>query len=649
MIKKYQAEDIKVLEGLDAVRLRPGMYIGSTGEAGLHHLLWEILDNAIDETANGFGDVVEITLNKDNSVTVSDNGRGIPVDNHPTLNIPGVVVVFTKLHAGGKFYGELYENSGGLHGVGASVVNALSEWLNVTVYKNKTVYEQKFASIENKETGEIESGVPISKLKKKNTRTKKSGTTITFKPDKKVFSSIEFNIDTIIKRVEEISFLNKNLKIHIVDKRNDKTYTFVSNNGINDFVLNINKNKKVLNKNPIYICDKKDDINVEISFQFNRSYSESIISYVNNIPTPDGGFHELGFKNALTRILNDFGKKQNFIKEKDPSLSGEDFREGIVCIINIKMKNPQFEGQVKGKLGNPEVRGVVETIMTEKLISAFSCLKKYEQSDIFKKAITSASARMAAKKAKEITRAKNKIDNPSVLVGKLSNCTSRDSSVTELFIVEGDSAGGSAKMARNRSYQAILPLKGKPLNVEKKQVEQLLQNNEYKNIIAAINTSIGSEFNIDNLNYGKIIILSDADQDGAHIRALLLTFFFKYMRELVKAGHVYIGVPPLYKITKSNKIKYLFTEKDFEKIRENNSNIQRFKGLGEMNPDQLWDTTMNPETRMLYQVKIDDCENAEKHISVLMGSDVELRKEFIANNINFKPKGTTLIYEKEKK
>ena len=633
----YKAEDIKILEGLDAVRLRPGMYIGTTGVKGLHHILWEIVDNAVDEAANGFANKIEVKLYNDGSASVEDNGRGIPTDIHSKAGVSGVEVVFTQLHAGGKFDADNYSYSGGLHGVGASVTNALSEWLTVEVYKD-TVYQMDFHSYLDKETGKVKSGVPKAPLKNTKIKTKKKGSFIRFMPDKRVFETTEFSVETILKRLKELAFLNKGLEIKFYDEHTDFSRTYKYDGGITDFVKYLNEGKSSLYSEPLSFSATKDNIYVEIAIQHTDAYTDSVYSYVNNIPTGEGGMHETGFRSGLTRSLNDYARERNILKEKDDNLLGDDFKEGLTAIISIKMQNVQFEGQTKTKLGNPEARPAVEGVTVTELELLMKNKKLGKVFDtIINKAMGAAKVRLAAKKAKEIARASKSIESQN-LVGKLSACSGRKAELNELFIVEGDSAGGSAKQARMRQYQAILPLRGKPLNVEKKKLDQILQNEEIRTIISALGTGIGSEFDIESLKYHKVIILSDADQDGAHIRAILLTFFFRYMRELIKEGHVYVGMPPLYKVHKGKVEEYAFDDKELqEKITKvgRGYQIQRYKGLGEMNPSQLWDTTLNPETRSLMQVTIEDAAEADKMITVLMGDEVAERKKYIFEHANF--------------
>ena len=637
-VNNYVAEDIKILEGLDAVRMRPGMYIGTTGIKGLHHILWEIVDNAVDEAANGFADKIEIKLYKDGSASVEDNGRGIPTDIHSKAGVSGVEVVFTQLHAGGKFNSDNYNYSGGLHGVGASVTNALSEWLKVEVYKNNTTYAMEFSSYLDKESGKIKSGIPKAPLKDTKIKTKKKGSFIRFMPDKRVFETIVFSPETILKRLRELAFLNKGLEIKFYDENTDYGRTYKFDGGVVDFVKYLNEGKSVLYQDPLYASATKDNIYVELAIQHTDAYVDSVYSYVNNIPTGEGGTHETGFRSGLTRSLNDYARSRNLLKDKDENLLGDDFKEGLTAIISIKMQNVQFEGQTKTKLGNPEARPAVEGVTVSELDLLMKNKKLQKVFDtIIAKALKAASARLAARKAKEIARASKSIEAQN-LVGKLASCSGRKPELNELFIVEGDSAGGSAKQARVRQYQAILPLRGKPLNVEKKKLDQILQNEEIRTIISALGTGIGSEFDLESLKFHKVIILSDADQDGAHIRAILLTFFFRYMRELVNAGHVYIGMPPLYKVYKNNVEEYAYDDNELkEKIEKVGRGymIQRYKGLGEMDPSQLWETTMDPATRSLMRVTIEDAAEADRLITVLMGDEVGERKKYIFEHANF--------------
>lgn len=633
----YKAEDIKILEGLDAVRMRPGMYIGTTSVKGLHHILWEIVDNAVDEAANGYADKISVTLHSDGSASVEDNGRGIPTDIHSKAGVSGVQVVFTQLHAGGKFDADNYNYSGGLHGVGASVTNALSKWLKVEVYKN-TVFAMEFHSYFDKESGKVKSGVPVAPLKDTKVKTKKKGTLVRFMPDDQVFETVNFNAETILKRLKELAFLNKGLEITFYDERIDYKQVFKFDGGLKDFIKYLNEGKTILYGEPLYFTATKDNIAVEIAIQHTDSYTDGVYSYVNNIPTGEGGMHETGFRSGLTRVLNEYARSKNSLKDKDENLLGDDFKEGLSAIISIKMQNVQFEGQTKTKLGNPEARPAVEWVTVTELNELMKNKKLVKTFDIIiDKAMGAAKARLAAKKAKEIARASKSIEAQN-LVGKLSACSGRKAELNELFIVEGDSAGGSAKQARVRQFQAILPLRGKPLNVEKKRFDQILQNEEIRTIISALGTGVGTEFDIEDLKYHKVIILSDADQDGAHIRAILLTFFFRYMKELVQAGHVYIGMPPLYRVSKGKTEIYCYDDKELKKAIEKvgrGYDIQRYKGLGEMDASQLWETTLNPESRSLMQVTIDDAAEADRLITILMGDEVQARKQYIFDHADF--------------
>lgn len=690
--KSYSAKNLEVLEGLDAVRMRPGMYIGSTGVKGLHHILWEIVDNAIDEAANGYADKIKVTLYKDGSASVDDNGRGIPTDIHPKEKVSGVQLVFTKLHAGGKFGQGNYAYSGGLHGVGASVTNALSEWLRVMVYQ-KHVYKMSFRSYYNKRKGKYESGVPDGPLEDTGEKTKRTGTYVHFKPDANVFSETNFDLETVEERLNELAFLNKGLEITLVDERismadakrresnlgaeeteaeeegerqeealhnpeqqdlfgkaamaalEKMPYTVVYkyNGGISDFVKNLNEGKRTLYPVPIYYQAVKNNVAVEFAIQHTTDFTESLFSFVNNIPTPEGGYHETGFRSGLVRVLNDYARSNGFLKDKDPNFQGDDFREGLTAVLSVKMQNVQFEGQTKTKLGNTEARPAVESAVIEGLNSMMS-VRGYKKTfdEIIKKAQGAAKVRLAAKQAKENARAKNSIDGLT-LVGKLAACSGRKPELNEMFIVEGDSAGGTAKQARVRQFQSILPLRGKPLNVEKKRLDQILANEEIRTIISAIGAGLDPDFKLDKINYHKVIILSDADQDGMHIRCILLTFFFRYMRPLVNAGHVYIGMPPLYKVYKGDKVEYAYDDNELsKKIAKigKGYQLQRYKGLGEMSAEQLWETTMNPATRNLTQVTVEDAAKAERVITTLMGDKVEGRKEFLARYANFNKRDT---------
>jgi DNA gyrase subunit B len=642
MAKTYEANDIQVLEGLDAVRMRPGMYIGTTGLRGLHHLLWEIVDNAIDEAANGFASVVEVILHEDNSVTVTDNGRGIPIGLHDTMNMPGVQVVFTQLHAGGKFNSSNYNYSGGLHGVGASVVNALSRWLEVEIALDGQLYFQRYESYMDGDKMKV--GKAVTPLKHLGP-TDKKGTKVRFLPDDRVFEDIHMNGEIIAKRLKELAFLNKGIKMVLIDERagnkggSKKSYHY--SGGLVDFVQYLNEDKSTIHSEVLYFEGEREGVYAQVAIQYTDSYTESIFSYVNNIPTSEGGTHETGFKTAVTKVLNDFIKKQNLYKGKGTGLIGEDFREGMTAVLSIKMHNVQFEGQTKTKLGNTEARTAMEAIVSEHLLNYLEDIDHQETLKvILEKAVNAAKVREAARKAKDITRKKNSLEG-APLVGKLASCTGRDPKRNELFIVEGDSAGGSAKQGRDRQFQAILPLRGKPLNAEKKRLDQVLANEEFRTIISALGTGIDEDFNINNLKYDKVIILADADQDGAHIRAILLTFFFRYMKELITDGHVYIGMAPLYKIAKGNRIEYAYSDAELTakaKKMGKGYSVQRYKGLGEMNPDQLWETTMNPANRAIVKVSIEDAAEAEKLITILMGDKIESRRQYITTYANFNKK-----------
>ena len=627
--KDYTAKNIQVLKGLEAVRKRPAMYIGDVTSKGLHHLVYEIVDNSIDEAMAGYASEIVVTINEDESVSVEDNGRGIPVDIHPIEKKPAVEIIMTVLHAGGKFDKNTYKVSGGLHGVGASVVNALSKWCKVEIYRNNKIYKQTY-----------ERGIPTSELQIIG-ETEKRGTKICFLADDEIFQKVVYKYEILVNRMRELAFLNKNLKITIRDKRTGAEDTFQFEGGLKAFVEYLDENRTPLHKDPIYIEGEKDGIPVEIAMQYNSTYTENILTYCNNVNTIEGGTHLSGFKSALTRTINTYAQKYNLLKNNDKiTLTGEDVREGLTAVISVKVPEPQFEGQTKTKLGNSEVRSAVETLVNEKLLEILEQNPSISK-PIVEKAVSAARAREAARQARELTRRKTALDSSS-LPGKLADCSSKDPSETELYLVEGDSAGGSAKQARDRRFQAILPLKGKILNVEKSRLDKILGNDEIKTIITAIGTGIGSDdFNMEKLRYDKIIIMTDADVDGAHIRTLLLTFFYRYMGELIQQGKIYIAQPPLYKIRNGKQEFYAFDDDEKEKIvkelgvEEGKLVIQRYKGLGEMNPEQLWETTMNPETRTVLQVSIENAMEADQIFSVLMGEEVAPRKKFIEENAQF--------------
>lgn len=624
----YDENQIQVLEGLEAVRKRPGMYIGSTGENGLHHLVYEIVDNSIDEALAGYCTHIEVEIGEDNTVKVTDNGRGIPTGIHPKMGIATVEVIFTILHAGGKFGGGGYKVSGGLHGVGASVVNALSEYLEVWVHDGKNVFYQKY------ERGKSDGDLKIIG------ETDHTGTIVKFKPDGEIFSTLVFDYDTLLRRLREQAFLNRGIRITLTDKRDEgRENSLHYEGGICSFVEYINRNKEVLHSDVIYLHSEKEDMNVEIAMQYNNDYNESIVSFANNIHTTEGGYHETGFKNALTKIMNDYARKYNILKESDKKLSGEDVREGLTAVISVKIKEAQFEGQTKTKLGNIEVRGLVEGAMNETLTAYFEENPSVART-IIDKALTANRAREAARKAREMTRRKSALEN-TTLPGKLADCIEKGIARTEIYIVEGDSAGGSAKQGRDRNFQAILPLWGKMLNVEKARIDRVYGNDKLTPVITAIGTGIGDEFDIEKLRYGKIVIMADADVDGSHIRTLLLTFFFRYMRPLIEQGHVFLAQPPLFKVKRGQTEKYAYNDGDMDKImrefREKYGedvkvDVQRYKGLGEMDAEQLWETTMNPETRIFLRVTLEDAMHADEIFTILMGDKVEPRREFIEQN-----------------
>ena len=624
---QYTAKQIQVLEGLEAVRKRPSMYIGSTSSRGLHHLLDEVVDNSIDEAMAGHCKKIEVVIHPDNSVTVTDDGRGIPVDIHKETKLPAVTIVLTKLHAGGKFGGSGYRVAGGLHGVGISVVNALSEWLEVEVTRDKKIFFQRF------EKGDAASG--LEKIGKSS----RTGTKITFKPDSTIFEDTNFNFDNITHRLREIAFLNAGVKIDLKDEREEnKEISYKYNGGISEFVNYLNKNKDLLFSKPICFKGKKDDIEVEVALQYNDGYIENILSFANNINTEEGGTHLAGFKTAITRVINDYARnnlvsngKKSFLKEGENNLSGNDVREGLTAVISVKLLNPQFEGQTKTKLGNSEVRGIVSYIVGEGL-NNFLNENPSVSKRILAKSISALNAREAARKARNLIRQKNGILGLGTLPGKLADCSEKDPLFREIFLVEGDSAGGSAKQGRDRRFQAILPLRGKILNVEKARLHKILDNNEIRSMVTALGINIGEDLDIEKLRYYKVIIMTDADVDGAHIKTLLLTFFFRYMKPLIERGNIYIAQPPLYKVEYNKKDHYLFDDQELEdklKEIEGNPRIQRYKGLGEMNPEQLWETTMNPENRVLKRIELEDNIEAEEMFTILMGSKVEPRRDFI--------------------
>ena len=603
-------------------------------------MIWEIVDNAIDEAANGYATEITVTLKKDGSCEVSDNGRGVPVDIHPKLGVSAVEVVYTQLHAGGKFSDKNYAYSGGLHGVGASVVNALSEWMTVDVYKDYSHYQQRFESITDPKTGKILSGHTMAPLEKVG-NTRKRGTVVCFKPDARVFEDVRFQSDLVRRRVRELAYLNKGVKFVFTDERikdaEKRVHEYCYEGGIADFVQYLNADKTTIT-DPIVFEATRDGTLVRVAIQYTDSYTENIYSFVNNVPTPEGGTHEIGFKAAVTKAFNDYARRAGILKEKDNNLAGDDFREGMTAVVYAGVKNPQFEGQTKGRLGNTEVRPIFEAVCLEQLSIYLDDLKNQDFAQkIVAKAVKAAKVREAARKARDIARQAGQLE-AAPLVGKLSSCTGKKPELNELFIVEGDSAGGSAKQGRDRRFQAILPLRGKPLNVEKKRLDQVLQNEEFRSIITALGTGIGEDFDISKLKYNKVIILSDADQDGAHIRAILLTFFYRYMRQLITEGHVYIGMPPLYKVAKGDKTIYCYDDNALpaaiKKIGKGYT-LQRYKGLGEMNPEQLWETTMNPDGRKLMQVGIEDFVEVERRVTILMGDKVEPRREYISQYANF--------------
>lgn len=620
--QEYGANQIQVLEGLEAVRRRPGMYIGSTSSKGLHHLVYEVVDNSIDEALAGYCDDIKVFIHNDNSITVTDNGRGIPVGIVPKVGKPALEVVLTILHAGGKFGGGGYKVSGGLHGVGVSVVNALSEFLEVEVRTDGHLYQQRY-----------ERGIPVTEVTEIG-KADSTGTIVTFKPDAEIFEETEYDFSILAHRLRELSFLNKGVKITLIDERTNQENVYQHEGGIIDYVQHLNKNKDVLHPKPVYFSGFKDEVEVEISLQYNDGYAENIFSFCNNINTHEGGTHEAGFKTAMTRVINDYARKNNILKESENNLSGEDIREGMTAIISVKVREPQFEGQTKTKLGNSEVRGIVDAIVVEGM-GTFMEENPSVSKKLIEKSVNAARAREAARKARELTRRKNALES-TTLPGKLADCSVNDPAVSELYLVEGDSAGGSAKQGRDRRFQAILPLRGKILNVEKARLDKVLGNEEIRAMITAMGTGISGDFDISKARYHKLIIMTDADVDGAHIRTLLLTFFYRYMRPLVEAGYVYIAQPPLYLVKKSKQEHYVYSDRELEtlleKIGRDGNALQRYKGLGEMNPEQLWDTTMNPETRTILRVTLEDAMLADEIFNVLMGDKVEPRRDFIQTN-----------------
>lgn len=617
--KDYNANQIEVLEGIEAVRRRPGMYIGSTSSRGLHQLVFELIDNSVDEALAGYCDLVKIILNSDGSITVSDNGRGIPVDIHPATGRPAVEATLTLLHAGGKFGGHGYEISGGLHGVGLAVVNALSRLLQIEIKRDGIHYIQEYAR------GKVKS--PLKKIGTTN----ETGTMVTFFPDSEIFQEIRFNKEYLSTRIRDLSYLNKGLRLIFIDQIEGKEKEFHHEGGIADFVRNINKNKDILHKEPFYFEAIKDDIIIEVALQYHSGYVENIYSYANNIHTQEGGTHETGFKTAMTRVVNDYARRFGLIKDGEQNLTGEDVREGLSAVISIKLKEPQFEGQTKTKLGNSEVRGPVDSMVSEYMTTFFE-ENPGPAKIISEKSLQASRARDAARKARELTRRKSALDHLS-LPGKLADCSSKKPEECEIYIVEGDSAGGSAKQGRSRRFQAILPLRGKIINAEKARLDKLLANEEIKSIITAVGTGILDDFDIDKARYHRIVIMSDADVDGAHITTLLLTFFYRYMRPLIEFGYIYIAQPPLYRVTRSKNFKYVYNDHELERLllewKTNKISIQRYKGLGEMNPDQLWETTMDPENRIMLQVNLDDAMKADEVFTILMGEKVEPRRRFI--------------------
>ncbi len=633
--ESYNAGQIQVLKGLEAVRKRPSMYIGSTGSRGLHHLVYEVVDNSVDEALAGYCDRIDVIIHPDNSVSVADNGRGIPVDMHPTEKIPGLEVAMTILHAGGKFDKRSYKVSGGLHGVGVSVVNALSEKLEVEVRRDGKIHHQTY--VRGDKTKELEV----------TGKTRDTGTKVSFKPDHEIFTELNYAFDTLANRLRELAFLNKGLKISLTDERSDESNKprreeYHAEDGIKEFVEYLRGTRRPLHPKPVYVEASREEAEIELALQYDDGYTENTFTFVNNINTHEGGTHLTGFKAALTRTLNDYARKNNVLKKDMDALSGDDVREGLTCVLSVKVREPQFEGQTKTKLGNGEVRGAVEQVVNEKLATFLEEHPSVARA-IIDKALQAARARLAARKARELVRRKNALEG-SVLPGKLADCSIGDPALSEIYLVEGDSAGGSAKQGRDRAYQAILPLRGKILNVEKARLDKILSNEEIRTIIAAVGTGIGEEdFDVKSARYHKIIIMTDADVDGAHIRTLLLTFFFRHMRQLIEEGMIYIAQPPLYRVARGKQEMYAYSEDERDEMigrmqtekDGKNINIQRYKGLGEMNPEQLWKTTMDPETRTILQVTLDDAIEADQIFQTLMGDDVEPRRKFIEENARY--------------
>lgn len=618
----YDASQIQVLEGLEAVRRRPSMYIGSTDSLGLHHLVYEVVDNSVDEALGGYAKGINVLLNRDGSVSVADDGRGIPVDNHPQLGLPALEIVMTVLHAGGKFDHESYSFSGGLHGVGVSVVNALSEWMEVEVRRNGRIYWQRY------QRGSVASDVEV------RGHSEDTGTTVTFKPDGSIFEETEFNFDTLSSRLRELAFLNRGLSITIKDERTEKENDFCYEGGIISFVEYLNANKETLHRPPLYFTRSKNGTAVEVALQYNNSYNENVFSYANNINTREGGTHLMGFRAALTRTVNEYARANKIFKT-ETKLGGEDLREGLVAIVSVKLPDPQFEGQTKTRLGNSSIRGLIESMVSEGLSEYFE-ENPIVATTIVEKAGEALRAREAARKAKELTRRKNALGSGG-LPGKLADCSNTDPSKCEIYIVEGESAGGSAKQGRNRHFQAILPLRGKILNVERARLDKILKNAEIRNMIVAFGTGIGDDFDINKARYHKIVIMTDADVDGSHIRTLLLTLFYRYMRPLIDAGYIFIAQPPLYMVRKGKQISYAYNDEELDALVQSMAKpvIQRYKGLGEMNPEQLWETTMNPERRTMLKVTLEDAVEADRIFTILMGDQVDPRRQFIESHARF--------------